>query len=134
VPFTPWSTLEDVLDLLDVFEARGLLAAVDPVQLSIRLLVPPGSLLEGDPELALDGLDEAALSWRWRHPDPRMDALQARIAAEVEAASARKEEPLATLARVKVLALAAAGLPHGHVRTLAPDQRRVPRLTESWFC
>jgi radical SAM superfamily enzyme YgiQ (UPF0313 family) len=134
VPFTPWATLADYLDLLEVFEARGLLAQLDPVQLSIRLLVPPGSLLEGEPGVAWQGLDEAGLSWRWTHPDPRMDALQARVAAEVEAAAGRDEEPLATIARVKVLALAAAGLPHGHVRTLAPDQRRVPRLTESWFC
>jgi hypothetical protein len=134
VPFTPWSTLEDLLDLLDTFEAHGVLPALDPVQLSIRLLVPPGSLLEGDPEIEFEGIDEAGLTWRWRHPDPRMDALQARIASEVEAAAARHEEPLATIARVKVLALAAAGLPHGHVRTLSPDQRRVPRLTESWFC
>lgn len=134
VPFTPWSTLEDLLDVLRLFEARGVLPSLDPVQLSIRLLVPPGSLLEGDPEVLWEGLDEAGLGWRWRHPDPRMDALQARIAAEVEAAAARREEPLATIARVKVLALAAAGLPHEHVRTLAPDQRRVPRLTESWFC
>jgi radical SAM superfamily enzyme YgiQ (UPF0313 family) len=134
VPFTPWSTLEDLVDLIDTFEVCGLLPALDPVQLSIRLLVPPGSLLEGDPTIAFEGLDPAALTWRWRHPDPRMDRLQARIAAEVEAAAAAREEPLATIARVKVLALAEAGLPHGHVRTLAPDQRRVPRLTESWFC
>jgi hypothetical protein len=134
VPFTPWATLEDLLDLLEVFEARGLLPNLDPVQLSIRLLVPPGSLLEGDPSIAFEGLDAAALTWRWRHPDPRMDALQPRIAAEVEAGAARREEPLETIARVKGLALAAAGLPHRHVRVLAPDQRRVPRLTESWFC
>jgi radical SAM superfamily enzyme YgiQ (UPF0313 family) len=134
VPFTPWSTLGDYLDLLETFEARGLLPAIDPVQLSIRLLVPPGSLLEGDPSIAFEGLDASALTWRWRHADPRMDRLQARVAAEVEAAAAAHEEPLATIARVKVLALAEAGLPHGHVRTLAVDQRRVPRLTESWFC
>lgn len=134
MPFTPWSTLEDYLDLLDTFEERGLLPQLDPVQLTIRLLVPPGSLLEGEPGVAWRGLDEVGLSWRWIHPDPRMDALQRRVAAEVEAAASRKEEPLATLARVKVLALAAAGLPHEHVRTLSPDKRRVPRLTESWFC
>jgi hypothetical protein len=134
VPFTPWATLDDYLDLLETFEARGLLPALDPVQLSIRLLAPPGSLLEDDPDVAFEGLDPAALTRRWRHPDPRMDALQARVAAEVEAAAAKGEPPLDTIARVKVLALATAGLPHGHVRTLAPDQRRVPRLTESWFC
>jgi hypothetical protein len=134
VPFTPWSTLEDVVDLVETFEAYGVLPALDPVQLSIRLLIPPGSLLEGDPSIRFEGLDPAALTWRWRHEDPRMDRLQARIAAEVEAAAAAREEPLATIARVKVLTLAEAGLPHGHVRILAPDQRRVPRLTESWFC
>jgi radical SAM superfamily enzyme YgiQ (UPF0313 family) len=134
LPFTPWATLDEYLELLDVLEARGWLSHLDPVQLSIRLLVPPGSLLEGDPGIPFDGLDAAALTWRWRHPDPRMDALQARVAAEVEAGAAGGEPPLATIARVKALALAAAGLPHGHVRVLAPDQRRVPRLTESWFC
>jgi radical SAM superfamily enzyme YgiQ (UPF0313 family) len=134
VPFTPWATLEDYLDLLEVFEARGLLTHMDPVQLSIRLLVPPGSLLEGEPGVVWGGLDEEALTWRWAHLDPRMDALQARVAAEAEAGEAKGETPLATIARVKALALAAAGLPHDHVRTLSPDQRRVPRLTHAWFC
>jgi hypothetical protein len=134
LPFTPWGTLDEYLELIDVLEARGWLPNLDPVQLSIRLLVPPGSLLEGDTEIPFEGLDAAALTWRWRHSDPRMDALQGQVAAEVEAGATAGEPPLATIARVKALALAAAGLPHGHVRVLAPDQRRVPRLTESWFC
>ncbi|MFY3745902.1 CUAEP/CCAEP-tail radical SAM (seleno)protein [Anaeromyxobacter sp. Red801] len=134
MPFTPWGTLDDLVDLLDVLEAEGMLPNLDPVQLSIRLLVPPGSLLERAPGIAFEGLDAAALTWRWRHPDPRMDALQPRIAAEVEAGAARDAPPLETIARVRALVLAAAGLPHRHVRVLAPDQRRVPRLTESWFC
>jgi radical SAM superfamily enzyme YgiQ (UPF0313 family) len=134
MPFTPWGTLAELVDLLDVLEAEGWLPNLDPVQLSIRLLVPPGSALQGDPDTDFEGLDEAALTWRWRHPDPRMDPLQRRIAAEVEAAAGRGEEPLETVARVGALVRAAAGLPHRHVRVLAPDQRRVPRLTESWFC
>ena len=134
MPFTPWGTLEELVELLDVLEAEEMLPNLDPVQLSIRLLVPPGSLLERDPDTAFEGLDPAALTWRWRHADPRMDALQPRIAAEVEAAAGRGEAPLETLDHVRALVLAAAGLPHRHVRVLAPDQRRVPRLTESWFC
>jgi radical SAM superfamily enzyme YgiQ (UPF0313 family) len=134
MPFTPWGTLAELVDLLDVLEAEGWLPNLDPVQLSIRLLVPPGSPLQGDPDTDFEGLDEGALTWRWRHPDPRMDPLQRRIAAEVEAAAGRGEEPLETVARVGALVRAAAGLPHRHVRVLAPDQRRVPRLTESWFC
>ncbi len=134
LPFTPWSTLDELLDLLATFGERGLLAQLDPVQLSIRLLIPPGSLLEGAEDIAFEGLDRAGLTWRWRHPDPRMDALQPRIAAAAEDGAARREEPLQTIGRIRALALAAAGLPHRHVRVLAPDQRRVPRLTESWFC
>lgn len=134
VPFTPWETLDGLVDLLDTFEGRGLWPNLDPVQLSIRLLIPPGSLLEGDPTVAFTTLDEAALTWRWRHADPRMDALHPRIAAEVEAGAAANADPLQTLGRVKALVYAAAGLPHRHVTVLAPDQRRVPRLTESWFC
>jgi radical SAM superfamily enzyme YgiQ (UPF0313 family) len=134
VPFTPWTTLDDYLDLLDTFAAEGWLPQLDPVQLAIRLLVPPGSLLEGDPTIAFEALDEEALTWRWRHADPRMDALQRRVAAEVEAAAAREEDPFETVARVHDLAREAAGLARGHAKILAPDQRRVPRLTESWFC
>ena len=63
-----------------------------------------------------------------------MDALQPRIAAAAEEGATLHEEPLETIHRIRELVLAAAGLPHRHVRVLAPDQRRVPRLTESWFC
>jgi radical SAM superfamily enzyme YgiQ (UPF0313 family) len=133
VPFTPWATLDDFLELLETFEAHGWVAQLDPVQLSIRLLVPPGSLLEGDRTIAFDGLDLEALTWRWRHPDPRMDALQAKVAAVVEDAASRHEDVAATFARVRALALAAAGRPHEHVEVRV-DPRRIPRLTESWFC
>ncbi len=133
VPFTPWSTLDDYLELLEIFDARGWLAQLDPVQLSIRLLVPPGSLLEGDPELPATVLDEAALTWRWAHPDPRMDRLQERVARTVEEGAARRDDPLEVVARVRSLALAAAGRAHAHVARPFSG-RRAPRLTESWFC
>lgn len=136
LPFTPWSTLDDYLDLLDTFAREGWVASLDPVQLSVRLLVPPGSLLAGDPALAGAPLDEAALGLAWRHPDPRMDALQEKVARAVEDAAARREAPEETFARVRRLALAAAGRPHEHVPPLvaADTGRRAPRLTESWFC
>jgi radical SAM superfamily enzyme YgiQ (UPF0313 family) len=134
VPFTPWETLSSYRDLLDTLEVEGWLSHVDPVQLSLRLLVPPGSLLEGDPSIAFEALDGDALTWRWRHPDPRMDALQERVAAEVTAGAEGHAPARETIERVRALASAAAGIPHRHVKVLAPDPRRVPRLTESWFC
>ena len=134
VPFTPWETLEGYLGLVETLAVRGWLPHVDPVQLTLRLLVPPGSLLEGDPSIAFEALDREALGWRWRHPDPRMDALQRLVAGAAADGAARREDALETHRRLRELALAAAGLAHRHVRVLAPDQRRVPRMTENWFC
>ncbi|MCQ6463561.1 hypothetical protein NPN16_24640, partial [Vibrio parahaemolyticus] len=50
LPFTPWTTLDDYIDLLTWIRERGLIAHVPAVQLSIRLLVPPNSaLLDANP-------------------------------------------------------------------------------------
>jgi radical SAM superfamily enzyme YgiQ (UPF0313 family) len=143
VAFTPWTTLEDYLDVLDFVAARGLVEQVDPVQYAIRLLVPPGSALLDEPESSswLGELDEAAFTYRWQHPDPRMDQLYRHVSAVVEAGQRAGEPPAATFAAVRALALADAGRltpllagtpPHGE-RT-ASKPRPLPHLTESWFC
>jgi hypothetical protein len=45
MPFTPWTTPRDVLEIVDFVATHDLVANVDPVQYTIRLLVPEGSLL-----------------------------------------------------------------------------------------
>ncbi|HSB20974.1 MAG TPA: CUAEP/CCAEP-tail radical SAM protein [Anaeromyxobacteraceae bacterium] len=136
VPFTPWSGLDDYLELLEVVEREGWLPVLDPVQLSIRLLVPPGSLLleAGDAELVLQGLDEGGLTHVWRHPDPRMDRLQAQVARTVEEAASAGAGAGEAFDRVRQLALAAAGRAHRHVPAPRLPGAAAPRLTESWFC
>ena len=44
----------------------------DPVQYSVRLLVPDGSLLLAEPAMTthLGGYDPTRLGWTWTHPDP----------------------------------------------------------------
>ena len=83
VAFTPWTTLTDYVEMLDWVAAHGLVDHVDPVQYSLRLLVPPGSLLVDHPGMRphLGALVAADFSYDWRHPDPRMEALQAGVAA-----------------------------------------------------
>ena len=86
VPFTPWTTLEDYLDLLQFIDTHGLVYHVDPVQYVVRLLIPPGSYLLKRPEtkeLSLT-LDEASFSYTWVHPDARMDELHKTVNALVE--------------------------------------------------
>ncbi|MBI4593302.1 MAG: radical SAM protein, partial [Candidatus Rokubacteria bacterium] len=136
VPFTPWTTLDDYREMLDFIDARSLVDHVDPVQYSIRLLVPPGSLLVESPAMRphLGPLVEGAFYHRWTHPDPRMDRLQASVAALVEEAAKREEDAALTFARVGALADAAAGVPPRPAPALPPDRRRPPRLTEPWFC
>jgi hypothetical protein len=137
VPFTPWTTLDDYREMLDFIEREDLVDHVDPVQYSIRLLVPPGSLLLTTPAIHphLGPLVEGGFHYRWTHPDPRMDQLQEQVARMVAAAADAAEDSAVTAARVHALADAAAGLPS---RALSPppasERRRPPRLTEPWFC
>jgi radical SAM superfamily enzyme YgiQ (UPF0313 family) len=138
VAFTPWTAMADYLELCHFVARHDLYQEVDPVQLSLRLLIPPGSLLLGRSELSphLTDLDEAALTWRWKHPDARMDRLCAEVQALVEAAVRRGDPAASTFAEVHDLAARAAGVPerrppppHGTTRA-----RAVPHLSEPWFC
>lgn len=137
LPFTPWTTLDDFLELLTFFETWDLVGSVDPVHFSIRLLVPPGSALLEQPctEAWLGHLDAAAFTWTWRNPDPRVDALQRDIAALVEAAARDSLGPHETFARIKALAWEVKGVdppPVTPLRVALPGES--PRLSESWFC
>ena len=138
VAFTPWTTLEDYRAMLDFVLAEGLVDAVDPVQYSLRLLVPPGSLLADHPAMRphLGALVEGAFSYTWTHPDPRMDRLQAEVARVVEAAAEAQADDAVTFDQARTLADGAAGVPaRGLPAALwRPDRRRPPRLTEPWFC
>jgi radical SAM superfamily enzyme YgiQ (UPF0313 family) len=134
LPFTPWETLEGYVGLLDFVQRHRMIEQVDPVQYSIRLLVPPGSALMES--LRADGLlgtlDAAAYTWRWDHPDPRMDALQREVAEIVEAAERTGEAALRTFERVRGCAHACAGRSAAPVRYAAGAP--APRMSESWFC
>lgn len=138
LPFSPWETLESYVELLAFFEERHLVEHVDPVHFSIRLLLPPGSsLLDTSEEKPwLGELDAAAYSYRWRHPDPRMDTLHQEVAALVEQAEVAHQEPVTTFFQIKALALQACG----RLANTARDSQRygqskvLPHLSESWFC
>src|SRR4029450_1094279 len=52
VPFTPWSPRDDVHALLRFVADHHLVANVDPVQYTIRLLIPRDSLLLELPDVA----------------------------------------------------------------------------------
>ncbi|HEX8996511.1 MAG TPA: CUAEP/CCAEP-tail radical SAM protein [Ktedonobacterales bacterium] len=156
VAFTPWTTADDYLETVDFVREHGLIEHIDPVQYSIRLLVPPGSALLNAPDTAdwLGPLDEQGFSYRWEHSDPRMDALQREVAALVERYAAEQRPTTETFAAIHALAerrlgrhdaasvgitggLSASAAIHEQLLRLASGtakQRPIPHLTEAWFC
>lgn len=137
VAFTPWTTLADYLALTDFIAMRRLQEGIRPVQLSIRLLVPPGSLLTQQPEAGvwLGELDGANFGYRWRHPDPRMEELQEAVSNLVAEADATGEPVEETHARIRTLAYQTAHqAPPSDVPVAKRVLKRAPRLSENWFC
>ena len=145
LPFTPWSTAGDVLDLLDLVARCDLIGNVDPVQFAIRLLVPPGSLLLSCGALTgrVGRYDDEHLGWTWSAPDPRLDRLHDDLTAIAARAGAEEWSPAHAYDEVRAHAVAAFGpdargrrtppCPDPRLRSgLGPEER--PRLTESWFC
>jgi radical SAM superfamily enzyme YgiQ (UPF0313 family) len=136
VPFTPWTTLADYRDMLDFVEREGLIDAVDPVQLSIRLLVPPGSLLAESEAMRpyLERLVAEDFYYAWSHPDPAMERLHREVTAVVAEGAQSGQEAAAIFARICALADAAAGQPPRPAPLANAPARRAPRLSEPWFC
>jgi radical SAM superfamily enzyme YgiQ (UPF0313 family) len=153
VAFTPWTTPRDYMDVLAFVSEHNLIDHIDPIQYGIRLLIPPGSALldkgknqvdvqtqEEDTLTWLRTLDEASFTYRWEHPDRRMDALHREVSMLVEIAAREQWGHYPTFAEVCALAELYLGetLPPGtfnggHVETRA-RRRPVPHLSEPWFC
>ena len=139
VPFTPWETLDSYLYILDCVESKELIDHIDPIQYTIRLLVPPGSSLLPQPSIQpyLGALDQESFTYRWTHPNPRMDELQKAVSVTVERASQIGEEAFVTFHRVRDLVYAALGRDEPSITfpvDFESDRKRPPRLTEDWFC
>ncbi len=133
LPFSPWTTLDEVADIVDFVAALDLVPNVDPVQYTIRLLVPEGSLLE--PVLTAEGrlgrYDTERLTWTWSSEDPAVDALHIRLAALVEGAQTAGEPISQIYERVRAAVHSAAGR---HSAPVSYGREGRPRLTEPWFC
>ncbi len=134
VPFTPWTTLDDYLEILEFVNTHRLVYHVDLVQYAVRLLIPPGSYLLNRPETkALSfTFDQTVFSYMWSHSDPRMDELHKTVNALVEKDARTDVDTKDTFYRIWELAADMKGQP-------IPKRRSVlhlpaPRITEAWFC
>jgi hypothetical protein len=135
VAFTPWTTLENYIELLSHIIDLQLVEAVAPVQLSIRLLIPAGSCIMEIDSLAnsIGDFDPAILGHPWSNPDARVDALQQRVQAWVTRAEAEDQARPQIFAGIWKLAHEQAGLPAPPL-DLRHTGQPVPRLSENWYC
>jgi radical SAM superfamily enzyme YgiQ (UPF0313 family) len=137
LPFTPWTTAADVVEMLDFVADHDLVDNIDPVMYTIRLLLPEGSLLLDHPDVApyLGPYDPERLTYTWTGVDPAAERLQAHLAELVESSVAAREPTETTFDKVRAAALEAAGQPPSR-RDPVPAGARPgsPRLTEPWFC
>jgi hypothetical protein len=132
LPFFPWTSVADVAAIADFLDAFGLWEATDPVQLSIKLLIPEGSLLENHPAVVphLERYRPEALTWGWRFASTEVDALHRSLGKIAEEASDCRADAIDTLTEMSAAIDNAAGR---KTRPLSPGPK-APRLTESWFC
>jgi radical SAM superfamily enzyme YgiQ (UPF0313 family) len=134
VAFTPWTTVEGYLDLLETIDELALVESVSPIQLAIRLLLPEGSRLLELPEIRslASSLDPAALVHPWRHPDTRVDDLQRRLQQLVGRSLHQPRAQIFDEARTMAYdAIGRLPLPRQQPRAA---RATVPYLTEPWYC
>ena len=134
VAFHPWLTLDGYCDLLDTIDALDLVDHLSPIQLAIRLLVPQGSrLLELEQmRVHLGAFDAETLSYRWTHPDPRVDDLQRDVMALV--GTRLTSDRRRVFEEVRAMACERAGLPFAPDTRPARARATVPYLNEPWYC
>jgi len=136
VAFTPWLTLDTYEDLLETIARLGLVEAVAPVQLAIRLLIPDGSrLLELAAVRAMvEPFDAVSLCHPWRHPDPRVDALQRDVEDIVATAAEVDPSRAAVFIQVWERLQAAFERPARPLPEIALGIGAVPQFSEPWYC
>ena len=135
--FTPWTTLDDYLEMFEIVACHSLVDAIDPVQYSVRLLVPPGSALLQYSDIGrfLGTLNRSEFQYRWSHTDPRMDRLYQAVTEAIQMSTQEAKEPEILFLELRTLAykIADQGSPAISLRS-SQGRKRAPRLTEPWFC
>ena len=137
VPFTPWTTFDNYLDLLSQIRRLRLVESVAPIQLAIRLLIPPGSrILElADVQQIVGRFDSSGLVYPWHNPNPALDELSG----ELQGIVATGEELKKSRSEIFELIWRAANFAAGRALTdlqvpVPGPSLAVPYLNEPWYC
>ena len=135
IPFTPWTTISNYIDLLNKIAELKLIMSVNPVQLSLRLLIPSGSRILELPkqETCITDFNPASLGYTWVHRETEVDVLQENIRSWTEQAESEGLSRLEIFNGIRRIALSTAGSGEKDV-TEEQCGEPVPVHSESWYC
>jgi radical SAM superfamily enzyme YgiQ (UPF0313 family) len=135
VPFSPWTTADNYLDLLRVLYDEQLTENVAPIQLGIRLLIPEGSRMLELEEIrrTIGPFDPQSLVYPWRHSDSRVDALSETVQEIAAVADREKVSRAMAFERIWKAAHGVAGI-EPPALSRAQTSWPVPFLSEPWYC
>ena len=132
MPFSPWTEQNDLISIIKLIENYKLRETVDPIQLTIKLLVPKNSLILKKPEMKeyLLDYDPASFSYAWKYKFPNIDNIQNELFTYVLQHESENEY-------TQYLGLVDILESHTNETLLNSEkysQRIVPKLSETWFC
>jgi radical SAM superfamily enzyme YgiQ (UPF0313 family) len=137
VPFTPWTTFDQILDLFAQLHRLQLTEAVAPIQMAIRLLIIQDSpLLQLETVRRMVGsFDAQALVYPWKNGNPAIDQLCEELQDIAAASEKLKRRRTATFEKMWLAASRAANC-SGEERPqpVLPSRATVPYLNEPWYC
>lgn len=136
VPFTPWTTRDSYLDLLETIAERDLISAVPSIQLAIRLLISSRSRLLELAEIAgtVGEFDAERLVYPWTHSDPAVDKLATGIFGIVAEEEKQKSSRASIFERIWLAASEARSGGGAFPLRITTPPRTVPYLSEPWYC
>ena len=132
MPFTPWTNLVDLINIVTLIEHYELRETVDPIQLTIKLLVPKGSLMLKRPEFKqyIGEYDQDSFTYLWNYENSKVGNLQALLFSYVAENYGidEKEQYLELIDIIQSFTNT------DIIYNKMYKYHEVPKLSETWFC
>ena len=132
MPFSPWTELNDLSNIVNLIEKYKLRETVDPIQLTIKLLIPKHSLIIKKPEINkyLGNYEKNSLSFKWKYENNDVEKLQSSLF-DFILHNSELDEHKQYLGMVNIIEKFT---DTELLKNSTYDFKNVPKLSETWFC
>ena len=132
MPFSPWTELNDLSNIVKLIEKYELRETVDPIQLTIKLLIPKHSLIIKKPEIKkyLGNYEKNSLSFKWEYENNDVEKLQSSLF-DFILNNSELNEHKQYLGMVNIIEKCT---DTKLLTNSSYDFKNVPKLSETWFC